>query len=174
MTSDEFWSILAEARAHLAADDREHASLGELLVDVLRVLPREAITGWDLCFWKLMASAYRWDLWGVSELVNEHEAEPGFVAFRSWLIGRGREAYEAALADPDAMAEWLPRGARGEVIGRVDGESIMNAPRRAYVAAFEQELPTATLDLFRAPRGEPVRDSELTTTYPKVAAALGL
>ena len=174
MDNDDFWGVIEEARARLAADDRQHEALGKLLVEALRGRKGDDIARWEFVFWQTMSSAYRWDLWGVSELVNDHQGEQGFVAFRTWLIGLGRQAFEAVLADPDSAAELLPRDVQGEPCGDVDGELVMMAPRKAYEAAYQAELPTPTLDLFREPRGEPLRDSELTTTFPRVAKALGL
>ena len=52
-----------------------------------------------------MADAYTWDLWGAAYLINGGCSDDGFAYFRSWLISRGRAAYEEAVRDPDSLAD---------------------------------------------------------------------
>lgn len=111
-----------------------------------------------------MLRAYRWDLWGVSSMVHGHEDQTGFVGFRAWLVSCGREAYDAALEDPDTLAPFIEP--------KVDGTPLTYVARDAYEASMGSELPTATLDLFAEPAGEPIPPSDLPTRFPKIAAAL--
>jgi len=52
-----------------------------------------------------MARAYTNDLWGAAYLINGGASDDGFYYFRCWLLGLGRDAYEAAVADPDSLAD---------------------------------------------------------------------
>ena len=38
-------------------------------------------------------------------MIHGGSSDDGFEYFRRWLVSRGREAYEAALADADSLAE---------------------------------------------------------------------
>ena len=41
---------------------------------------------------------------GAAYLINGGCSDDGFAYFRSWLISRGRAAYEGAIRDPDSLA----------------------------------------------------------------------
>ncbi len=161
MEEDDFWSLLAES-AEQAADVEGQA---RWLTDKLATLPGEQIRRFDTHLQRQMIRGYRWDLWGVASLANGHEDQEGFVGFRAWLVSRGQTAFEAALEDPDSLAPIIERN--------VDGTALTYTARNAHKRATGAELPTATLDLFAEPRGEPIQPSDLTTRFPKVAAALG-
>jgi hypothetical protein len=65
--------------------------------------PQE-IAAFDRQFGRLVDRAFRWDLWGAAYLIEGGCSEDGFVYFLYGLIARGRQVYEAALADPDSLA----------------------------------------------------------------------
>ena len=44
-------------------------------------------------------------MWGAAYVIHGGCSDDGFEYFRRWLISRGRKAYEAALADPDSLAQ---------------------------------------------------------------------
>ena len=51
--------------------------------------------------------ANRHDLWRVANLANGGASHDGFYYFRLWLVGMGKQVFEAALADPDSLADVL-------------------------------------------------------------------
>jgi hypothetical protein len=51
-----------------------------------------------------LKSAYTWPLWGAAYLINGGCSDDGFEYFRCWLISRGREIFDAAVAEPDSLA----------------------------------------------------------------------
>ena len=77
-----------------------------------------------------------------------------------------REAFEAALEDPDSLAPHVRKD--------IDGTPMAYVARDAYEKVTGSELPTPTLDLFAEPIGEPVLQSDLSTRFPRVAKALGV
>src|SRR5262249_27787935 len=54
---------------------------------------------------ELEGAAYREDLWAAAGLINCGASDDGFCYFRCWLVGRGKEVYEAAIEDPDSLAD---------------------------------------------------------------------
>lgn len=49
------------------------------------------------------ANTYR--LWRAADIMMDGRCSTdGFHYFQMWLVGLGREAYEAAIADPDSLA----------------------------------------------------------------------
>jgi len=126
--------------------------------------PGNAIRDFEQHFWTQMQRAFRWDLWGVASLVHGEGGHDVFLGFRAWLISLGKERFEAALADPDTLADEVWPGATGLPLCYVG--------RKTWEGLFHSELPTPTLDLFVEPRGEPIKESDLAVRFPKVAAAM--
>jgi hypothetical protein len=58
--------------------------------------------------------AYTVDLWGAAYLINGGASDDGFYYFRCWLIGMGRDVYEAAVANPDSLADAVDPGTDAE------------------------------------------------------------
>ena len=117
MTEDEFWDHI---RATRRADPGAHE---ERLTQRLAKLPPEEILDFVHLWRVLRARAYRQDLWGAAYLIQCGCSDDGFEYFRDWLILQGRAVYEAAIADPDALAEVLD----GETEGFATGEIWIDA-----------------------------------------------
>lgn len=160
MDEDAFWELIDHARA----DRADAEGRARWLIQTLSDRSGSDIQRFNEHFQHAMLRAYRWDLWGVSSMVHGHEDQTGFVGFRAWLVSCGREAYDAALEDPDTLAPFIEP--------KVDGTPLTYVARDAYEASMGSELPTATLDLFAEPAGEPIPPSDLPTRFPKIAAAL--
>jgi hypothetical protein len=102
MDREQFWALIEAAKAATGGDCRAQtaqlvAALGQGLV--------EAILDWDRIHSELRVESYRWDLWGAASLINGGCGDDGFDYFRGWLLGQGRAVWQAALADPDSLAD---------------------------------------------------------------------
>ena len=53
----------------------------------------------------MLAEAYHWDLWGAAYLINGGCSDDGFEYFRRWLVLQGRDVFQAAVSNPDTLAE---------------------------------------------------------------------
>lgn len=116
----QFWKVIGET---YHPDGPDHF---EALKERLAQLTWPEIVGFQARFDEAMAAAGTIDLEGAAYLINggEHGGE-GFRDFRAWLVGRGRHAYEAALKNPDSLADTLD----GDP---VDGFGLETAALRAY------------------------------------------
>ena len=106
-----FWSIIDQSRAQAEADNPtgDLAELAEAQAEyatelLLRCKPTE-IVGFQQYFNDRMAESYRRDVWAVAYIVNGGCSDDGFEYFRAWMIGQGREYYEAALRNPERAAD---------------------------------------------------------------------
>src|SRR5581483_9859825 len=104
MNEKRFWDILG-ASCPRGADSGEWF---DRLVRELKKLPPEEILAFERLFDAKTAAAYTNDLWGAAYLINGGASDDGFYDFRCWLVGMGKQVYDAALADPDSLAEVLP------------------------------------------------------------------
>jgi len=100
MPADRFWQIIERA-ARSSSDPDAHA---EALRVALRELSAEEVISFEVAFRRYLNAAYRWDLWGAAYIIHGGCSDDGFEYFRRWLVSRGRDVYEAALADPDSLA----------------------------------------------------------------------
>ena len=138
MTEDEFWEHI---RATRHADPAEHA---DRLTARLAKVPEEEILDfihlWDEASWR----AYRRDLWGAAYLINGGCSDDEFQYFRWWLILQGRVVYEAAITDPDSLAEVLD--------GEDEVEAVVGPGREAWFAATGTVEDHAGYDAFNRAR----------------------
>jgi hypothetical protein len=116
MDEELFWSVVAKA----CRFDPRHAEEwdGRLYAQLMKFEPAEIIE-WNHSIDRLAARAYTTDLWGAAYLINGGASDDGFYYFRCWLIGMGREVYEAAVAKPDRLADAVVQGidAEAEIYG---------------------------------------------------------
>ena len=111
MDIDTFWQLIEDSLAHAPGRIARQA----FLRDRLSVLPAAEIIGFRAQLDRSENRAYSWDLAGAAtRIFGGWLSEDGFEYFRLWLIGRGRAAFEQAVAGPDSLAG-LPE------IGRLAG-----------------------------------------------------
>lgn len=126
MDSDAFWTLLDSARS--AATDPDHAeAVAAALVDLLVASGTDGTEAFRAAWAIEDARAYGWPLWGAAYLIEGGCSDDGFDYFIGWLIGRGRAVFEAAVRNPDSLADHLgPDDADG-----IDGEDLLGAPLTA-------------------------------------------
>lgn len=173
MTEDEFWDHI---RATRHADPDEHA---ERLAARLAELPEAEILDfihlWDVA----SCRAYRRDLWAAAYLINCGCSDDGFQYFRWWLVLQGREVYEAAIADPDILAEVVDgedEVAEAEVSPGMDawfaatGTERDDAGYDAFDRAMRFRHPRRPRSPELAPRWDFDNDSEVRRRLPRLTA----
>ncbi|MEU8571528.1 DUF4240 domain-containing protein [Streptomyces pathocidini] len=166
MDETEFWEIVDSSREAAEGDPEEQA---DLLLERLLQLDPESVLDFARHFEARFNRAYRWDVWGAAWVLLDGASDDAFDNFRCWLIGQGREVFEGALHDPDALADLLD-----DFDEEVDGD----AEELGYAAdeAYEQltGLETPDLELPPAPReplGTPVDfedDRALAERFPRL------
>ena len=98
----QFWSMIETARQASGGDVQQQAAV---LKAELRWLPLAEVIGFQQTLEDLQAESFSVELWGAAEAIVDQVSEDHFFGFRGWLIGQGQGAYEAALADPDSLAD---------------------------------------------------------------------
>lgn len=122
MTLDEFWTLISTT---ISAEALEEADLGELQA-ALAGMSAEEIASFDNHFGKLHSDSYGWPIWGAAYIINGGCSDDGFDYFRGWLIGKGRDVFEAAMADPDSLADHAEEDAECEDLLSVAWEAYKN------------------------------------------------
>ena len=93
-------------------------------------------------------------------------SDDGFRYFRDWLISEGHPVFEAALANPDSLAE-LPR---------LDGfvlEDFGYVASDVYQQITGNDLEPALFDDSADPEGEQWNEDELPSMFPRLAEKYG-
>jgi Protein of unknown function (DUF4240) len=137
MDHEEFWALIDSTRG---GGCEEHA---QRLEARLRALPPDQILAFDRFYSRLAEQSYRWDLWGAAYLLRGGCSDDGFEDFRGWLIGQGRAVFEAALEDPDTLAEHpqvQPVTATTRWDLNVDCEALVFAAAHAYEQVTGESL----------------------------------
>ncbi len=114
-------------------------------MDRLVRLDPESVLDFARHFEARYSRAYTWDLWGAAWVLLDGASDDAFDFFRCWLIGQGRDVFEGAVHDPDALAELL--GDFDEELDG-DGEDLGYAADEAY----EQLTGAVAPDLASRPR----------------------
>ncbi|QEV22212.1 DUF4240 domain-containing protein [Streptomyces alboniger] len=166
MDETEFWEIVDSTREAAGGDPEDHA---ELLVERLLQSDPDAVLDFARHFEARYNRAYRWDLWGAAWVLLGGASDDAFDYFRCWLIGQGREVFEGAVHDPDALADLLDDFDE-ELDG--DGEELGYAADEAYEQLTGLVAPDlGILPAPPEPEGTPVDfedDAVMAQLYPKL------
>jgi hypothetical protein len=175
MDRKHFWEILDMLEGY-----RDDGARYEALVDKLSRLPAEEIVDFARLYDELAAAAHRTDLWGAASLINGGASDDGFHYFCVWLVGQGRQVYEAAVRDPDTLADVVDPDdvAEGDLDGAAGQAWVAKTGRTEddFHAALEQRRNA--LERRRKPRAQPAADEdwdfedeeELRRRFPRLAA----
>jgi hypothetical protein len=165
MQIDAFWTLIQDSLNHSPDRTARAGYLHEQLI----ALPPGDIAGFQSHLISARQRADRWDLWGAAARINGGMcSDDGFEDFRNWLIGRGRDTFERAVAAPDTLAE-LPEIRR--LAGRspeewtgdelVEWETLSYLAERAYAEATGQEEDDDDGDSFDEAVDEAVAEFEV-------------
>jgi hypothetical protein len=164
MNEDVFWDLIERARQSAGNDtEQRSAELEHLLMQ----LSLEEVKAFDQRYGALLDEAYRWNLWGAAYVMMGGCSDDGFQYFRDWLISEGRERFEAALADPESLAD-------GPVSDEPELELFGYAASNAYEALGGGEIDREVSEIERdGPAGEPWQEDEVAELFPRLAEAYG-
>ncbi|MFG2473403.1 DUF4240 domain-containing protein [Streptomyces fagopyri] len=166
MDETEFWELVDTTREAVEGDPEDHA---DLLVERLVQRDPDVVLDFARHFEARYNRAYRWDVWGAAWVLLDGASDDAFDFFRCWLIAQGREVFEGAMHDPDALAELLDDFDE-DLDG--DGEELGYAADEAYeqltgVVAPDLGIPPAASE----PEGTPLdfeNEGVLAERYPRL------
>lgn len=136
MDRDQFWSMITAARQASSGDVEQQAAV---LKAELRRLPLAEVLGFQQILEALQAESFSVELWGAAEAIVDEVSEDHFFGFRGWLIAQGQATYQAAIADPDSLAD-VPglRAGEGELAW---GEAMWFVASEVHQERTSGELP---------------------------------
>ncbi|MFJ1564413.1 DUF4240 domain-containing protein [Streptomyces erythrochromogenes] len=168
MDKQTFWQLIETARE---GED----VVAQRAAELLAARPQAEIAAAQQVLWDLLAESYRSPLWAAAYVINGGCSDDGFDYFRGWLLTQGRAVFDAALADPDSLAEHpAVREAAAEGLELWDEEALSIA-WSAYESATGRELPAESFTISYPPL-DPSWDfdfddaAELATRLPRLSA----
>ena len=175
MADDRFWSIVDR---NSQSDNDPYARL-DALQETLRALSLDDLIAFEVAFRRFLNKAYTWDLWGAAYVIHGGCSDDGFEYFRRWLVSRGRNTYEAALADPESLADIAlePMGPEGfwefEEFYYVAHDVFEGKDGDGDIGDYSE--PEAGLLEGSEPSGNPFEEDEghLANRYPKLWQRFG-
>lgn len=154
---DRFWQIVDET---VAPDDDQQL---QALEKALSKLSRDQILAFDKDFRKASIAAYRWDLWGAAYVINGGCSDDGFTDFRSWLIAQGKAVYDAALADPESLADHITDAFAAF-------EEFAYVPIEVFETKYDEDWPGQPGRFPAEPAGTPWEEDDLDRLFPRLTA----
>ena len=179
MDREEFWALIEAAKAASGGDCRAQTAQ---LVAALRRRSVSDVLDYDRLHWELLTESYRRDLWGAAYLINGGCSDDGFDYFRGWLLGQGHAIWQAALADPDLLAdhpEIRVNRPYQEPYVYLECEDILGVAYEAYEALTGQELTVEVAGMRPWPPAELGEGwdfddaGEMQARYPRLWALCG-
>lgn len=106
INKDTFWALIGQAQAQWG---HEPSDPNEWLMDRLVSMGPEQAKRFDTIARVYMDLAYQYGLWTAASVMERDGcSDDGFIDFRAWLVGQGKDVYMAAMKDPDTLADAPP------------------------------------------------------------------
>ena len=153
---DRFWSIID------GTVNRDQTAQLEALEAALRALSQDELVAFQNDFWRAQNAAYDWGLWAAGYIINWGCSDDGFIDFRSWLIAQGKAVYDAAMADPESLAEHIWED-------YAEFEEFAYVAIEIYEESSEDSMPPAK-EKHPDITGEEWSEDDLPTLYPRLTA----
>ncbi len=154
---DRFWDIVDST-----VDEDQDIQI-EALQKALKKLSSEQVVAFENDFQRASVAAYRWDLWGAAYVINGGCSDDGFMDFRSWLIAQGRAVYDAAMADPESLADYIKEDF-------AEFEEFAYVSNEVYMEKTDDDLPPTSVKHPADPEGEGWDEDDLDTLFPRITA----
>src|ERR1700733_3663370 len=163
MNSEEFWNLVARVHETSGGDmDRKC----KLLAGELHKLAPDEVQSFACKFFEFRDRAYSWELWNAAYIINGGCSDDSFTDFRSTLISMGRQIFDAALVDPESLAE-VDIGA-----GQPTYEGYQYVVYEVYEELTREEIPLRNKHPSE-PSGVHAEEWEMEERFPKLTAKFG-
>jgi len=158
----DFWHVIDQAR--IGTNPKTPSAAPEALEKVLSTLSTEDVQEFMREFVRKQIELNRWDLWGAGHTIAGGMGDDGFHYFRSWIIGKGRACFEAALKDPVSILPFIDEtevdneGLEYVALEILEARGVAGDPRDD-IGEWADDEPT----------GEPFDEDTVHHQYPTLA-----
>ena len=163
MSENQFWSLIDQARAGSSVSAEP-----ERLGVILDQLGDDEVLDFGHMFYEKVCDLNRWRLWAAGYVIAGGMSDDSFHYFRSWIVGKGRNAFEVAMKDPNELGPFVDSNeAHNELLEYVavnilEQRGIEEDPRDRSDRRADDE-----------PTGEPFEEDTVAASFPNLAALFG-
>ncbi len=164
MNENEFWSIIERA---IKVSENDPEEKEEALTKEINKLTPTKIFEFAKLFDEKDSKAYSWNLWGAAYIINGGCGDDSFMDFRASLICMGEKIYEAAINNPDTLADVEFNEPEEDLFF----EGYQYIAFTAYEDKTEEEMPDTKISHPENPEGEEWSDEsedDLRRICPKL------
>ncbi|RTL35995.1 MAG: DUF4240 domain-containing protein [Candidatus Melainabacteria bacterium] len=101
MTEEIFWQLVEKTR------DTNISVHAENLLQALTELNPGEIIDFAIIQNRMLARAFRWDLWAVVYIAYDGCSDDSFESFRAWMLSLGQKNFHRSLGDPQFLVSQL-------------------------------------------------------------------
>jgi uncharacterized protein DUF4240 len=161
-----FWTLIEDAQKMSGGSTDNQA---RILFDRLIKYDPEDIYEYYKIFMDMLWRSFRADLWDAAQIIACGCSEDVFEDFRAWLIGQGKTVFEAAMNNPEILADLISVDDREEALnGRLVSVII-----DAYEQKAGQEIPLVGYHKPLVLMGNFVEKEAYPHKYPQLFAKFG-
>jgi hypothetical protein len=164
MDKSEFYSLIDSARED--SSPVQPSADPQALRDVLNELDDSAVAEFGAEFTRELIRLNRWSIWGAGYVIAGGMSDDSFHYFRSWLIGKGSDAVEQALAEPDGLGIYVDdvdvdnELLEYAAVELLEERGVQDDPRDAVEGSPDDD-----------PTGDPFDEDTVEKDYPNLASA---
>lgn len=111
----------------------------------------------------------KWNLWGAGYVITGGMSDDSFHYFTSWIIGKGRACFDAAIRDPESLTDFI---AIGEDVDNELLEYVAIEILDKRGVSDPRDLVADSLDE-ADPAGLPFDEDTVHETFPRLARKFG-
>lgn len=163
-----FWRLIDEARPPLdhGQDKAKRPSASpDKLKAVLSVLPEDEVAAFMRFFYGELIRLNRWTLWGVGYVIAGGMSDDSFHYFRSWLVGKGQDAVDQALRDPDGLGPFVDDPEVDNELLEYVALDLLES--RGFEGDPREDMEGSADD---EPAGDPFDEDTVSEQFPRLAA----
>ncbi len=167
MDVETFWKLIDATREASCGDVSKQA---DLLVELLVKNSVDEIFAYERIMDELLDKAYDAALWDAADIIGCGCSDDGFWDFRAWLISRGREVYENALADPESLVDLI------DVNDDAQRGALIYVAITAYEQKTGQDMPSKNYETkhhYSQLKGAHWSEENRQERFPKLAVKFG-
>jgi hypothetical protein len=101
----DFWKLIDECRGN--SNPMTPSADPKKMQRLIEKLPTDEVRAFGVEFYQKLIDLNRWDIWGAGYVIAGGMSDDSFHYFRSWIIGKGKPCYDAALSDPGSLLPFL-------------------------------------------------------------------
>jgi hypothetical protein len=150
-----FWEIITVSQKRSKGD--QHAQY-DALEEQLRALPVEEIAEFSTYFIDCMGRADCNEVYAAAAIIDGFwVSDDAFTYFLEWLVAQGEKVFEAALENPDSLADVVEKG---QVCAFEGFGYIATRVWEEKTGLSTDEMPGQKATEAKAPAGEAWKDDE--------------